>query len=135
MAPVETATGTDRSVDGRRAASFALILVAALALSGCTPDWGESDLVVSYYGPHRGKVAACAELSAFQVGNDIENASGLLTVDEVRLQETAPSQWEITAQTRVERDISPEWSCTVTVDVENKTMEADLHTFDGRRLG
>ncbi|MFE5670486.1 hypothetical protein ACFQ58_02650 [Agromyces sp. NPDC056523] len=67
--------------------------------------------------------------------NDIQNATGLLTVDQVRLQETGPGQWEITAQTRVERDISPQWSCTVTVGVEDKTMEADLHTFDGRRLG
>jgi hypothetical protein len=112
-----------------RAAWAGVAIAAALTTTACSSDWGDSELVIRYDGTHRGKVAACSDIArARAVVEDQPGSSGTGVVDEVQLEELETDTWEINAQLTLGQPYS--WRCTVTIDREARTMEADVRSFE-----
>ena len=106
------------------------------ALAGCSPDWGESTLRIEYYESDRGKVSACAELSA-SVEHRVEKAAPrLIEVKDVEVNAATGGVWEIGGMTLVHRSSGDEhysWTCQVTIDRDRRTLDAELLSF--QRMG
>lgn len=110
---------------------YAHLLLAAsvtLLLAGCGPYWAASgDTFVEYSGSDRGKVQACADFSAHSEHAASAEIPLYEVVTDIQV-ELADQVWEISGTTLLVKDDDEylNWSCRVTVDVDARTMHAEL---------
>ena len=107
-----------------------LLLAASVTIlmAGCGPYWaGSGDTFVEYSGSDRGKVQACADFSADSEHGASAEGPLYEVVTDIQV-EPADHVWEISGTTLLVKDEDEylDWSCRVTVDVDSRTMHAEL---------
>ncbi|KRC62648.1 hypothetical protein ASE14_02125 [Agromyces sp. Root81] len=100
----------------------------ALLMAGCAPYWAASgDTFVEYSGSDQGKVQACADFSADPEHGASTEIPLYEVVTDIQV-ERADRVWEISGTTLLAKDDDEylDWSCRVSVDVDSRTMRAEL---------
>jgi hypothetical protein len=102
----------------------------------CSADWGESTLRIEYSEPDRGRVTACAELSASASHRENKKGPRLIEVSQVRVDDKPGNTWAVGGVTSVIRDGSDEhyeWTCVVRFHEDSKTLMAELVSIERTR--
>jgi hypothetical protein len=110
-----------------------LMIVLGAFVVGDEWDWS-SDTQVDYEGPHNGKVQACAYLSeGLAYSTSPPSATGLVDVEEIRIQPLPNDAYEVTGLTREEfldQQWKWGWVCRIEIGADQRSLIAQVSSFE-----